>query len=225
MKCPNCDKEIPSGKKFCGFCGTKIIEPVIEQPPNPEPIVTQAKKAQTLPKWLFWAIPIGLIVIGLIVSVLLNWIPRQLIWSMFHKEESVIDNSPSLSNPADTNNIGSDDVSEDNVRMEIVGEWVGTIGNEEWSASLEVIIDEYYQIGSICGTYQVVNSPSRGELELISTSGSEYTFLEHPLAADELLPGGRYQTMGLIDDNHLQWSFEQELPSGDLTQSEGVLER
>jgi len=24
MKCPNCDKEIPSEKKFCGFCGAKL---------------------------------------------------------------------------------------------------------------------------------------------------------------------------------------------------------
>jgi len=24
MRCPNCDKEIPEGKKFCGFCGVKL---------------------------------------------------------------------------------------------------------------------------------------------------------------------------------------------------------
>lgn len=221
MKCPNCGEEIPEGKKFCGFCGTKIVEPAIVQPPSLDPVVVHAKTTQSFPKWLFWVIPIGLIVIGLIMSILFNWIPRQMILSMFAKEETAEDLSSVVSNPSDESIKSSDD---DQVRMEIAGEWVGIIGGEEWSTTLEVSIDQYCKIGSICGTYNVVNSDSHGELEFISKSGFEYTFLEHPLG-EENIPGGGYQTMILLDDQNLEWSFEQELPSKEIMRSDGVLVR
>jgi hypothetical protein len=34
MRCPNCGQEIPEGKKFCGFCGTRLAPPEPETPPS-----------------------------------------------------------------------------------------------------------------------------------------------------------------------------------------------
>jgi len=43
MNCPNCNQEIPEGKKFCGHCGHKLVprEPVIHSP-EPEGFDEQA---------------------------------------------------------------------------------------------------------------------------------------------------------------------------------------
>jgi len=40
MRCPNCNNDIPEGKKFCGFCGTRLV------PPEPQ---TQPTEAGTSP--------------------------------------------------------------------------------------------------------------------------------------------------------------------------------
>ncbi len=107
--------------------------------------------------------------------------------------------------------------------INITGKWIGEIGNDEWSSMIEINIDEICQVGTICGTYRLLDGNSRGELELLEISGSEYRFIEVP-EIEENIPGPGYQTMSLIDEVTLQWSFEQELSSGEVFMSEGVLQ-
>ncbi len=230
MECPNCGEKIPEGKKFCGFCGVKLKapsskendarpKPVITEQDNQEPVAPEPdkhtpaaplkKRSHSKRKWLLWAIPIFFIVIGMALAVLFNWIPRQGIWGLFPKAQTPVEKT----------------VVEEGLSINVAGEWVGEIGNEDWSATIEIAIDEYCEIGSICGTYRLLDYESRGKLELVEVLGFGYRFLEHPIE-EENVSGPGYQTMNLttFEDQKLNWSFRQELPSGDISIASGILE-
>ena len=77
MNCSNCGKEIPEGKKFCGYCGTKVQEAPPAQPVQPEQPPARSKKAQPTPKWLLWAVPLAVVAVGLVLAFTLGWLPLQ----------------------------------------------------------------------------------------------------------------------------------------------------
>ena len=68
MKCPNCNEEIPEGKKFCGHCGYKLAtaEPAPIQPASISP---QVKRG--LPGWV-WGLGTALVIISIIGFFIIN---------------------------------------------------------------------------------------------------------------------------------------------------------
>jgi len=81
MKCSNCGKEVPEGKKFCGFCGTKIIPAITETPVKAQIIQSQSDVAKLeentasagkfrLPKWIMVEIGILALFAILLLGVL-----------------------------------------------------------------------------------------------------------------------------------------------------------
>lgn len=255
MICPNCGHEVPEDKAFCGFCGTKLAKPTPEVEPMPEqkeepradavstpetrdkpaiksgaeaaptiesrgkPISVPEKKSPSVPKWLFWAVPAALIVTGIVLAFAFGWIPVNL----------------QSAQPAELPTTVSDPVQPDappvneevNTSWGLAGIWVGEISNEEsgWSATLELNLYENCEVGSICGTYRLYESTSHGELELVEKVDNGYRLLEQPIV-EENVPGGGYETIRLIDDNTLQWSFEFGSPGSDTyITSTGLLTR
>lgn len=211
--CPNCQSEVPLASNVCGHCGFNFTgkisqEPVVskkapprEQVARPVKVKAEAPKdfkvAKTRmgkPKWL---VPALIAAAGVVVLIVLFI-------------------SGAISLPARG---GGEEA------IEISGRWMGEVYGigGDFSASLEVNIDEQCRIGDVCGSYAVVGSDSYGDLELISIRNGEYVFLEKPKGS-ERLEGAGYETMKLAGNN-LSWFFEQTLPSGELVQSQGTLNK
>lgn len=219
--CPDCGKEVPAKAKVCGYCGAKLVKPAAKtkKPATkkavPEPAAPveakQAKEKGKLPKW---ALPAGL---GVIAVALAIWFVMQ---PSSQPETAVIE--PQQESAAES-------AAEPSSKKEILvsGKWVGEIKGVtgDFSATLELDIDQRCSYYDICGSYKALDFDSSGDLELVSISGWVYKFLEHPSQqVEELLEGSGYQYMQLINDS-LSWSFEQTLPSGEKVESTGTFYR
>jgi hypothetical protein len=209
--CPECGKELPAKAKVCGFCGTPLQQKAtaIAKPTPVKKAPTKKVRVKTrkLPKW---ALPAGLGIAALAIVVFFVMKP---------------------SSPPETAVVESQQESAVETGAEkdiqVSGVWIGEIEGVtgDFSATLELDIDQKCSVGDICGIYRVLEFDSNGDLELVSISGSAYKFLEHPgQQVEELLEGSGYQTMRLINDT-LSWSFEQTLPSGETVESTGTLNR
>jgi len=201
MNCSNCGNVIPQGKKFCGYCGAKVLDLKAEGGSTSDAQTEKTSAVRAFPQWLFWLIPIVVIGVGLLLAISLGWIPTA-------RQDTGESGLP-----------GMGDSPED-----VQGVWAGEIhGTDGFSAEIEIAIEEGCRIGRKCGTFRLTGLDNNGELELLGINGMIYSFLENP-AHDENSEGLGYQIMSRLDDQTLDWTFERRDSSGNtLYESSGVL--
>lgn len=104
----------------------------------------------------------------------------------------------------------------------LAGDWTGVFHgiNDDFSAEIQVSIDEECETNKICGTYSVPSLPCSGELTLTRVDNLTYVFVEQQTGGADWCGSGGYEYMELLPGNTLSWAYSA---PGESIKSEGTL--
>ncbi len=74
--CPFCGKKYSSQNAFCGECGKPRGKLVSRASTASSPTMSGAKKPRARRKWLLWAIPTAVLIVGIVVVLLVIFLPK-----------------------------------------------------------------------------------------------------------------------------------------------------
>lgn len=195
MKCPNCGKEIPEGKKFCGFCGAKIVakpltedKPVLKEKIQPEQTVKQ-KTTKNEGKRAKWIIP-----------VLVLFIAAAIVFAyLFIFNQPSIDRVPVSSNTSSSMDRVPDSAntaSSSNSFSGLEGTWRGE--------KITIIFNDKCDIDVLCGEFKFDEGASGG-LIITYVDGNKFGFY-NPEGSAKVYE----EWVRIIDAKTLEWYSNSE---------------
>lgn len=104
----------------------------------------------------------------------------------------------------------------------IAGNWTGTFQgiSDNFSADIDVFIDNNCEINKSCGTYSAPSLPCSGNLILTQINNATFVFVEQKIDGADWCGSGGFEYMELLPDNTLSWGYSD---PGKSIKSKGTL--
>jgi len=221
MKCPNCGKHVPEGKKFCGKCGTKLIQPIgkaIKSSPKNNVPSSETKKASE-PNKRKWLLPLVSGFIGLAIFIILVIKPSVVEPKQESSPEVKVENTE-YENKQASEPIMEAEEDRINSLGFLEGTWGGTAEAENGDQfDITFRFGKNCQFNQICGSFNISSFACSGDVKFTELEGDKYIFLATNKSGcsdeDAIL-----EWLKIINDKELEYYSK-----GEWGVSEGILDK